>query len=387
MDIKKEALKLHKEKRGKIEVVSKVKITNKEELSLAYTPGVAEVCKKVYEDSNNSYVYTNRKNTVAIISDGTAVLGLGDIGPLAAMPVMEGKAAIFKEFAGIDAIPLVINSKDIDEIVTVIKSISPSFGGINLEDIKAPKCFIIEERLKKELDIPVFHDDQHGTAVVVGAALINALKITNRNILTTKIVVNGAGSAGIAIVKFLLNLGAKDITVCDINGILNLNYENLNIAQKEIVHLINSENKKGALKDALKGSDVFIGVSAGNILTKEMLEVMNKDFICFPLANPVPEVMPNIAYSAGAKVVGTGLSNLPNQINNALAFPGLFKGILKHQNVQFNYEMLTNASKALASVVKDSELTPEYIIPSVFNKEVVIKVSEAVSEVAKILNN
>src|SRR5690554_4786915 len=383
MDLKKEALKLHKEKKGKIEVISKVKITNKEELSLAYTPGVAEVCKKIYEDKNNSYVYTNRKNTVAIISDGTAVLGLGDIGPLAAMPVMEGKAAIFKEFAGIDAIPLVINSTDIEEIITVIKSISPSFGGINLEDIKAPKCFTIEERLKKEIDIPVFHDDQHGTAVVVGAALINALKITNKNFNDVKIVVNGAGSAGVAIVKFLINLGAKDITVCDINGILNDNYKNLNSAQKEIVDLTKSNNKKGNLTDALKGSDVFIGVSAGNILTKQMLEGMNKDFICFPLANPTPEVSPEIAYSAGAKVVGTGLSNLPNQINNALAFPGLFKGILEHQNMQFNYQMLISAAKALASVVKEEELNVDYIIPSVFNKEVVTKVSQAVSEEAK----
>lgn len=381
--IKKEALKLHKEKRGKIEVCSKVPLKTKEDLSLAYTPGVAEVCKEIHKDKDKSYVYTNRKNTVLIVSDGTAVLGLGDIGPEAAMPVMEGKAVLFKEFAEIDAVPLVLKTKDIDEIVKTIYNISPSFGGINLEDIKAPNCFIIEERLKEKLDIPVFHDDQHGTAVVVGAALINALKITNKQIDNIKVVVNGAGSAGVAIVKFLLHLGVKDITVCDINGILNDNYPNLNFAQKELIELTNSHHKKGLLKDALNKADCFIGVSAGNILTKEMLKNMNKDFICFPLANPTPEIMPNLAKEAGAKVVGTGLSNLPNQINNALAFPGLFKGILKHQNVQFNYKMLTEAAYALASVVKDEELNVDYIIPSVFNKEVVLKVAEAVSKVAK----
>ncbi len=382
MDIKKEALKLHEEKRGKVEIKSKVRLENREDLSLAYTPGVGEVCKKISENKDDVYRYTNKGNTVAIISDGTAVLGLGDIGPEAAMPVMEGKAVIFKEFAGIDAIPIVLDSTDIDEIVTVIKSIAPSFGGINLEDIKAPKCFVIEKRLKEELNIPVFHDDQHGTAVVVGAALINALKIVNKKIDKIKIVVNGAGSAGVAIVKFLLNLGAKNITVCDIEGILHSNYPNINDAQKELVKLTTSENKHGNLTDALKGADLFIGVSVGNIVTKEMLKNMNKDFICFPLANPVPEIHPELAKEAGAKVVGSGLSNLPNQINNASAFPGLFKGILKHKNVQFDYEMLTAAAEALASVVKDYELTPDYIIPSVFNKEVVNKVSEAVSKVA-----
>lgn len=381
MDLKEKALKLHKDSGGKIGVVSKVSIKNKEELSLAYTPGVAEVCKEIYLNKDNSYLYTNKRNTVAIISDGTAVLGLGDIGPFAAMPVMEGKAAIFKEFAGIDAIPIVLDTTDPDMIIEVIRSIAPSFGGINLEDIKAPKCFYIEKRLKELLDIPVFHDDQHGTAVVVGAALINALKLTNRTIEKTKIVVNGAGSAGVAIVKFLINLGAKDITVCDINGILNFNYPNINDAQKELVELTNKNNKQGLLEDALIGSDCFIGVSAGNILTKEMLLKMNKDFICFPLANPVPEVTPEVAYSAGAKVVGTGSSSLPNQINNALVFPGLFKGILQHRGVQFDYEMLTNAAKALASVVKDEEITTNYIIPSVFNEEVVKSVSEAVSNV------
>lgn len=382
MDIKKEALKLHEEKRGKVEIKSKVRLENREDLSLAYTPGVGEVCKKISENKDDVYRYTNKGNTVAIISDGTAVLGLGDIGPEAAMPVMEGKAVIFKEFAGIDAIPIVLDSTDVDEIVTVIKSIAPSFGGINLEDIKAPKCFVIEKRLKEELNIPVFHDDQHGTAVVVGAALINALKIVNKKIDKIKIVVNGAGSAGVAIVKFLLNLGAKNITVCDIEGILHSNYPNINDAQKELVKLTKSENKHGNLTDALKGADLFIGVSVGNIVTKEMLKNMNKDFICFPLANPVPEIHPELAKEAGAKVVGSGLSNLPNQINNALAFPGLFKGILKHKNVQFDYEMLTAAAEALASVVKDYELTPDYIIPNVFNKEVVNKVSEAVSKVA-----
>ncbi len=383
MNINKEAVKMHKKYGGKIEVVSKVPLETKEDLSLAYTPGVAEVCREIHKDADKSYELTNRKNTVAIITDGTAVLGLGDIGPLAAMPVMEGKAVLFKKFAGIDAIPIVLNTKDEDEIVNAIKAIAPSFGGINLEDIAAPKCFNIERRLKDELDIPVFHDDQHGTAVVTGAALINALKIVDKNIEDIKIVINGAGSAGVAITKFLIHLGAKDITVCDRNGILNYEDPNLNFAKKELIELTNSQNKKGNLTDALKEADCFIGVSAGNIVSKEMIQNMNKDAIVFPLANPVPEIMPSLAKEAGAKVVGSGLSNLPNQINNALAFPGLFKGILKHKNIQFDYDMLTSAAKALASVITDEELNEDYIVPSVFNDKVVDSIAKAVSDVCE----
>lgn len=383
MDIKKEAVKLHRENKGKIAVVSKVPLKTKVDLSLAYTPGVAEVSKLIHENENEAYELTNKGNTVAIISDGTAVLGLGDIGPLAAMPVMEGKAAIFKEFAGIDAIPLVLNTKDEDEIVKTIKMLAPSFGGINLEDITSPKCFNIERRLKEELNIPVFHDDQHGTAVVVGAALINALKIVDKKLEDIKIVINGAGAAGNAITKFLIHLGAKNITVCDRNGILNDQDENLNFSKKELIKLTNSHNKKGSLSDALVGADCFIGVSAGNIVTKKMVEKMNKDFICFPLANPIPEIAPELAKEAGAKIVGTGLSNIPNQINNALAFPGLFKGILKHRNKQFNYNVLTIASHALANVISEEELNVDYIIPDVFNPLVVEKISEAVSEALK----
>lgn len=382
MDIKKIALEFHKAQKGKVSIVSKVALESKADLALAYTPGVAEVSKAIYEDKDNSYLYTNRSNTVAIISDGSAVLGLGNIGPLAAMPVMEGKAVLFKKFAGIDAIPIVLDTQDEDEIVEVVKNIAVSFGGINLEDIAAPRCFNIERKLKETLDIPVFHDDQHGTAVVVGAALINALKIVKKAIEDIKIVVNGAGSAGVAIVKFLLHLGAKNIIVCDRNGILNYDDPDLNFAKRELIELTKTQNKKGTLTDALVQADCFIGVSAGNVVTKEMLEKMNEDFICFPLANPVPEVAPEIAIAAGAKVVGTGLSNLPNQINNALAFPGLFKGILQHKNKQFDYKMLTKASMALAGVVKEEELNPNYIIPDVFNPLVVEYVSKAVSEAA-----
>lgn len=383
MDIKKEAVKLHRDNKGKIATISKVPLKTKKDLALAYTPGVAEVSKLIYENENESYELTNKGNTVAIISDGTAVLGLGDIGPLGALPVMEGKAAIFKEFAGVDAVPIVLNTKDEDEIVEAIKMIAPSFGGINLEDIAAPKCFNIERRLKEELNIPVFHDDQHGTAVVVAAALINALKITGKDLKDIKIVINGAGAAGSAITKFLIYLGALNIIVCDRNGILNAFDDNLSPAKKELVELTKSHNKKGSLADALVGADCFIGVSVGNVVTREMLKKMNKDFICFPLANPVPEIAPELAKKAGAKIVGTGLSNIPNQINNALAFPGLFKGILKERNKQFDYYVLKKASYALANVIKDEELKEDYIIPDVFNPLVVKNVSEAVSKAIK----
>lgn len=383
MDIKKESVKLHRDNKGKIATISKVPIKTKKDLALAYTPGVGEVSKLIYENEKEAYELTNKGNTVAIISDGTAVLGLGDIGPLGALPVMEGKAAIFKEFAGVDAVPVVLNTKDEDKIVETIKMIAPSFGGINLEDIAAPKCFNIEKRLKEELNIPVFHDDQHGTAVVVGAALINALKIVDKKLEELKIVINGSGAAGTAITKFLIHLGAKDIIVCDRQGILDPLDNNLNSSKRELANLTNPQNKKGSLADALVGADCFIGVSVGNIVNQEMVKKMNQDFICFPLANPVPEIDPELAKEAGAKIVGTGLSNIPNQINNALAFPGLFKGILKYPNKQFDYHVLKKASYALANVIPFEELSVDYIIPDVFNPLVVKSVSQAVSNAFK----
>jgi malate dehydrogenase (oxaloacetate-decarboxylating) len=382
MDIMQESLDLHRKLNGKIEIKNKLQINNMHDMSLAYTPGVAKACLAIHENPEEVYALTSKRNTVAVISDGTAVLGLGDIGPLAAIPVMEGKCALFKRFANVDAIPIVLNTKDVDELVNTIYHLSPSFGGINLEDISAPRCFEVERRLKELCDIPVFHDDQHGTAIVVGAALTNALKLVGKKLNEAKIVINGAGSAGIAITKFLLDLGAKHITVCDRFGIILEGDEQLNFAQKEISLKTNRKHLKGLLKDALLGADVFIGVSAGNIVSEDMIQHMNPDAIVFPLANPTPEISRDKALHAGARVVGTGVSNLPNQINNALVFPGLFKGALDSRVRQITKEMEIAACKALAKIVKKEELTETYIIPNIFNKKVAKNISRAVMKAA-----
>jgi len=386
MDIKKESLKKHYEWKGKIEVVSRVDINSREDLSLAYTPGVAEPCLVIKDDIDKSFELTRRSNLVAVITDGTAVLGLGDIGPEAGMPVMEGKCALFKEFADVDAFPLCIKSKDVDEIVRTIYLISGSFGGINLEDISAPRCFEVEKKLKEICDIPVFHDDQHGTAIVVAAALINALKVVGKKIDEVNVVINGAGSAGIAIGKHLLNIGVKNLTMCDKFGILSKDDESLNDAHKEMAKLTNKQNKKGTLKDALVGADVFIGVSAPNIVSEEMVKSMNKDAIVFPMANPNPEILPDLAKKAGAKVVGTGRSDYENQINNVLAFPGVFRGALDCKAKCINEEMKVAASFALASLIKDEDLSTTNIIPSALNKNVAKVVAEAVIKAAKATN-
>jgi len=382
MDIMQESLDLHRKLNGKIEIKNKLKIENMHDMSLAYTPGVAKACLAIHENPEEVYALTSKRNTVAVISDGTAVLGLGDIGPLAAIPVMEGKCALFKRFANVDAIPIVLNTKDVDELVNTIYHLSPSFGGINLEDISAPRCFEVERRLKELCDIPVFHDDQHGTAIVVGAALTNALKLVGKKFNEAKIVINGAGSAGIAITKFLLDLGAKHITVCDRFGIIVEGDEQLNFAQKEISLKTNRKHLKGLLKDALLGADVFIGVSAGNIVSEDMIQHMNPNAIVFPLANPTPEISRDKALHAGARIVGTGVSNLPNQINNALVFPGLFKGALDSRVRQITKEMEIAACKALAKIVKKEELTETYIIPNIFNKKVAKNISRAVMKAA-----
>ena len=382
MDIMQESLDLHRKLNGKIEIKNKLQINNMHDMSLAYTPGVAKACLAIHENPEEVYALTSKRNTVAVISDGTAVLGLGDIGPLAAIPVMEGKCALFKRFANVDAIPIVLNTKDVDELVNTIYHLSPSFGGINLEDISAPRCFEVERRLKEICDIPVFHDDQHGTAIVVGAALTNALKLVGKKLNEAKIVINGAGSAGIAITKFLLDLGAKHITVCDRFGIILEGDEQLNFAQKEISLKTNRKHLKGLLKDALLGADVFIGVSAGNIVSEDMIQHMNPNAIVFPLANPTPEISRDKALNAGARVVGTGVSNLPNQINNALVFPGLFKGALDSRVRQITKEMEIAACKALAKIVKKEELTETYIIPNIFNKKVAKNISRAVMKAA-----
>jgi len=382
MDISKESLELHKKLKGKIETKNKIKIKNMKDMSLIYTPGVASASSAISESKEEVYELTAKGNTVAVISDGTAVLGLGDIGPLAAIPVMEGKCALFKRFAGINCVPIVLNTKDVDEIVQTIYHLSPSFGGINLEDISAPRCFEIEKRLKEMCDIPVFHDDQHGTAIVVGAALINSLKLVNKKLKDVKIVINGAGSAGIAITKFLIKLGAKNIIVCDKQGIIFEGLDWLNSAQIEISKLTNQKKIKGSLKDAFIKADVFIGVSAKNVVSKDMIKVMNNDSIVFPLANPIPEISREDALDAGAKIVGTGASNLPNQINNALVFPGLFKGALEARVTQITDEMQIAACKALANIVKKEELKETYIIPNIFNKKIAKNISKAVIKVA-----
>ena len=383
MDIRDQSLQKHYEWRGKIEVVSRVKIENKKDLSLAYTPGVAEPCLEINKELSKSYDLTRRSNLVAVVTDGTAVLGLGDIGPEAGMPVMEGKCALFKEFADVDAFPICVKSKDVEEIVRTIYLISGSFGGINLEDISAPRCFEIEKRLKDVCDIPVFHDDQHGTAIVVAAALLNALKVVKKDIGRVKVVINGAGSAGIAIGKHLLNMGVKNLTMVDRFGIICKGDNSLSQAHAEMAELTNKELKKGTLDDALAGSDVFIGVSAPNIVKEEMIKSMNKDAIVFPMANPTPEIMPDLAKKAGARIVGTGRSDFPNQINNVLAFPGIFRGALDCRATCINEEMKIACSIALASLIDENDLSEENIIPIALDKRVSSVVAEAVIKAAK----
>lgn len=383
MDIREESLQKHYEWNGKIEVVSRCPIETRKDLSLAYTPGVAEACVQINKDINKSYELTRRNNLVAVVTDGTAVLGLGDIGPEAGMPVMEGKAALFKTFADVDAFPICVRSKDVDEIVRTVYLISGSFGGINLEDISAPRCFEIERRLKEICDIPIFHDDQHGTAIVVAAALLNALRIVDKKIDEIEIVINGAGSAGIAIAKHLMNMGVKNITMCGRHGIIYKGDEKNNPAQEEIAQVTNLAQKKGSLADALTGADVFIGVSVPGVVTAEMVSKMAKDAIVFPMANPTPEIMPDEAKAGGARIVGTGRSDFPNQINNVLAFPGIFRGALDCRATCINEEMKVATSRALASLISDEDLNEENIIPSALDKTVAEVVAKAVVECAR----
>lgn len=383
MDYAKESLKLHYEWQGKIEIKTRAKANDKESLSLAYTPGVAEPCLEIQKDINKSYELTRRWNTVAVVTDGTAVLGLGDIGPEAGMPVMEGKCVLFKEFGGVDAIPLCIKSKDVDEIVNCISLLSGSFGGINLEDIAAPRCFEIEKKLKEKCDIPVFHDDQHGTAVVVGAAVTNALRVVGKRLEDCTVVFSGAGAAGIAIAKLIHKMGAGNIIMCDKAGILAKGNDWMNPAQAEMAEITNKNNLNGTLADALVGADIFIGVSAPNIVTEEMIKSMAPDAIVFPMANPVPEIMPDRAKNGGARVAGTGRSDYPNQINNVLAFPGIFRGALDCRASDINEEMKIAAAKAIASLVSDDELTEEYILPKAFDERVGKTVAEAVCKAAR----
>ena len=378
MNFNEAALKLHEEHHGKIEVVSKVPVKTRDDLSTAYTPGVAEPCRKIHDNKKDVYKYTAKGNLVAVVSDGTAVLGLGNIGPEAAMPVMEGKAVLFKEFGGVDAFPICLDTTDTEEIIKAVKYIAPCFGGINLEDIASPKCFEVEARLEKELDIPVFHDDQHGTAIVVLAGIINSLRLTGKKKEDCKVVVNGAGSAGVAITKLLLTYGFTHVTMCDRLGIIGKDYPNLNWMQQKMTEVTNLENAKGTLADALKGADIFVGVSAPNIVTAEMVSSMNKDSILFAMANPVPEIMPDLAKSAGARVVGTGRSDFPNQINNVVAFPGIFKGALEGRAAQITEEMKLAAAEALAGLVSDEELNDDFIMPEAFDPRVAAVVSEAV---------
>ena len=382
MDIKARALEKHYEWAGKLEVVSRTPVTNKEELSLAYTPGVAEPCMVIHNDYEKSFELTRRWNSVAVITDGTAVLGLGDIGPEAGMPVMEGKCVLFKEFADVDAYPICLRTKDVDEIVRTVYLISGGFGGINLEDIAAPRCFEIEKKLKEICDIPVFHDDQHGTAVVVGAAVLNALRLTGKKIDEIKCVINGAGSAGIAIGKHLLKLGVKNLTMVDRFGIICEGMEGLNPAHEEMSKLTNRDKKMGTLADAMKGADLFVGVSAPGCVTEDMIKSMNTDPIVFPMANPVPEIMPDLAKAAGARVVGTGRSDFPNQINNVMAFPGIFRGALDVRASDINEEMQMAASLAIASLISDEELNEEYIMPFAFDERIGKTVAAKVAEAA-----
>ena len=382
MDIKTDALKLHRENQGKIEVISKVQLKNREDLSLAYTPGVAEPCKEISNDKDLVYEYTSKGHMVAVVTDGTAVLGLGNIGPEAAMPVMEGKAVLFKYFGGVDAFPICLDTQDVDEIVKTVKYLAPTFGGINLEDISAPRCFEIENRLKQELDIPIFHDDQHGTAVVSLAAIINAVKIVGKDIKDVKVAINGAGAAGVAIAKLLLSAGVADVIVCDSKGIVSRDRTDLNPSKQELAEITNRQNISGSIFDALKDTDIFIGVSGPGTVTQDMVRAMAKDPIVFAMANPIPEIYPDEAKAAGAKVVGTGRSDFPNQINNVLAFPGIFRGALETRATEINEEMKIAAAHAIASLIAPEELSPDYCIPGVFDKRVAAYVACEVAKAA-----
>ncbi len=378
MTTNEEALLMHEKWNGKLETVSKSPVKSREDLSVAYTPGVAEPCKVIAQDKEAAYKYTMKSNTVAVVSDGSAVLGLGNIGPYAAMPVMEGKAVLFKEFGGVNAVPICLDTQDTEEIIKAVTYLAPGFGGINLEDISAPRCFEIEERLKAVLDIPVFHDDQHGTAIVVLAGIINALKVVGKKKEDCRVVVNGAGSAGVAITKLLLTYGFADIIMCDKVGIVSKDTEGLNWMQQKMAEVTNLRNERGSLADALKGADIFVGVSAPNIVTAEMVASMNPDSILFAMANPVPEIMPDVAKAAGARVVGTGRSDFPNQVNNVVAFPGIFKGALEGRAAQITEEMKLAAAEAIAGLVPESEITEGNIMPEAFNPKVAELVADAV---------
>lgn len=378
MDINQKALALHELWQGKLEITSKCPVSSKEDLAVAYTPGVAEPCRAIDKDTEAVYRYTMKSNTIAVISDGSAVLGLGNIGPYAAMPVMEGKAVLFKEFGGVNAIPICLDTQDTEEIIQTVVNIAPGFGGINLEDISAPRCFEIEERLKKLLTIPVFHDDQHGTAIVVLAGAINSLKVTRKTVENCRVVINGAGSAGIAIAKLLISYGFKHVILCDIKGILSEDYDNLNWMQKDMLSVTNPNRINGSLADALKGADLFIGVSAPNIVTEDMVRSMNQDSIIFAMANPTPEIMPELAKQAGARIVATGRSDYPNQINNVIAFPGIFKGALEGRANHITEDMKLAAAIAIASLIDEADLKEDYIIPEPFDPRVTDAVSHAV---------
>lgn len=381
MDYSQKSLAVHEDNKGKIEVVSKISVKNKEDLSIAYTPGVAEPCRKINENKEDVYRYTSKGNLVAVVTDGSAVLGLGNIGPEAAMPVMEGKSILFKEFANVDAFPICLNTQNVDEIIQAIKWVAPTFGGVNLEDISAPRCFEVEDRLKEELDIPVFHDDQHGTAIVVTAGIINALKIVKKNLEDIKVVVNGAGAAGVAIVKMLLNVGVRDIILCDSKGTIFEGSSDVKY-KVDIAKVTNQKCLKGSFKDALVRADVFIGVSIANIVTEDMVKSMNKDAIIFALANPTPEIMPDLALKAGARIVASGRSDFANQVNNVLAFPGIFRGALDVRAKEINEEMKLAAAYGIANLINEEELREDYVIPDAFDKRVADKIALAVKEAA-----
>lgn len=380
------ALTMHEENRGKISVESKVRVKTRDDLSTAYTPGVAEPCREIHKDVNNVYKYTSKSNMVAVVSDGSAVLGLGNIGAEASIPVMEGKALLFKEFAGVDSFPICLKTQDVDEIVNAVKLMEPVFGGINLEDISSPRCFEIEEKLKKELDIPVFHDDQHGTAIVVAAAVINYVKLSNKNIEDLEIVINGPGAAGMAIGKILLSMKVKNVIFCNKQGVLNENMDDLNWAQREMLDITNIRNEEGTLADVIKGKDVFIGVSGPEAMTKEMVETMNEKSMVLAMANPTPEIMPDEAKAGGALVVGTGRSDFPNQVNNVLAFPGVFRGALDVRASDINEEMKIAAAYAIANTIRDEEISTEYILPGAFDENVAENVAKAVMNAARETN-
>jgi malate dehydrogenase (oxaloacetate-decarboxylating) len=382
MSIYDESLKFHEEKRGKIEVVSRVEVNSSQNMSLAYTPGVAQPCLEIQKDPDKAYIYTRKWNTIAVVSDGTAVLGLGDIGPLASLPVMEGKAVLFKTFGDVDAIPILVDSKDTDEIVNTILRISPTFGGINLEDISAPRCFEVEKRLKEKLDIPVFHDDQHGTAVVVLAALVNAMKIVKKPVPSLKVIINGAGAAGNSIARLLMSSGISNVILCDRKGALYRGMEARDAEKQAMAEVTNPYNIRGTLSDVIKGADVFIGVSAPGVLTTEMVQNMSKDAVVFAMANPTPEIFPEDAKAGGARIIGTGRSDFPNQINNVLAFPGIFRGALDVRTKEINEKMKVAAAYAIANSIPENELNEEYIMPKAFDREVQMQVADAVRKAA-----